>query len=96
VGKVDRLGVGYLGTDSIKTSVANEELVPVKPEHWTRGYSFYKFSFVNKQACKVIINGESTIFLDAEQGFEMGEVDALVKSFVIVEPDIEYQFIACY
>ena len=93
---MDRIGVGYLGTDSIKTSTANLELVPEKQANWTQGYKFYKFSFINKQACKVKINGGNPIFLDAEQGFEMGVIDALVHSFVIVESGIDYQWIGTY
>lgn len=32
------MGVGYLGTDMIETSTANQEIVPAKPTGWGYGY----------------------------------------------------------
>ena len=83
------------GTDSIKVSIANQEVVPPKPEGWTIGHTFYAFSFINKQPCTVVINGdvENPIFLDTEQGFERLEIYQPIESFVIREAGIEYQFI---
>jgi hypothetical protein len=34
--------------------------------------------------------------LDAEQGFNSGAEDAMIYNFVIVEPNIQYQWIGAY
>lgn len=81
-----RQGTRFLGSDEIKTSVANEELVP-------QGKYFYKFSFVNENDCTVIINNEEPIFLKEGFGFSTNEVDPNISSFVIVESGIEFFWI---
>jgi hypothetical protein len=82
----------YVGTNSIKISTEMDEIMPNPPASWTYGYSFESFSFINKTACTVKINGSEPIFLDVEQGFEAHE-DEPVSSFVIVEAGVEYQWI---
>lgn len=89
-------GSGYLGSPKLETSTANQEIVPSKPQNWTQGYKLYKFSFSNKQATKVIINKETTIYLEAGQGFEMESGDAQIFSFVIVSSGIPFNWIAAY
>lgn len=37
-----RIGSGYIGSEEIKTSQANEEVVPATPANWTIPYKFYK------------------------------------------------------
>lgn len=91
-----RIGNGYIGTDDVKTSNANEDIIPSTPQGWSIGYHFYKFSFINKQPCHVKINGGEQIFLDSNQGIDTDVYDALINSFVIVESGIEYQFIGAY
>lgn len=91
-------GNGYLGSSKLETSSANQEIVPQPPSHlnWTSGYKLYKFSFSNRQATQVIINNATTIYLEAGQGFEMETGDASIYSFIIVEPDITFNWIAAY
>lgn len=76
-------GNGYLGTSKIEVSIANQEVIPTKPTNWTNGYRLYKFSFLNKQSCTIIINHETEIYLEANQGFEMDVYDRPIMSFVI-------------
>ncbi len=91
-----RIGSGYIGTSNVEISIAGKDIVPDTPEGWTTKYSFYRFSFINKQPCHIKINGGDEIFLDSNQGFDSGIYDAPIESFVIVEDDIEYQFIGAY
>lgn len=89
-------GSGYLGSPKLETSTVNQEIVPSPPSHWTSLYKLYKFSFNNKQATKVIINKETTVYLEAGQGFEMDLGDAPIYSFVIVDSGVPYTFIGAY
>lgn len=91
-----RLGSGYIGSTEVQVSTANQEVVPPKEEGWTHGYNFYKFAFYNDQDCSVKINNKNTIFLRATQGFSMDQVDSPIFSFVIIEPNISYNFIGTY
>jgi hypothetical protein len=89
-----RLGSGYIGTDSVKTSTANLEIIPTPPSTYQyKKYSLYKFSFVNGQDCTVVVNGETTLFIPAGQGFEIGEIDQPINSFVIKEAGVTYTFV---
>ncbi|MEK4025531.1 hypothetical protein [Sporosarcina sp. FSL W7-1283] len=91
------MGNGYLGSSKILTSAANQEIVPETPENWTSDrYSIYKLSFINKNNCSVKINGGSSIYLEANQGFESSKEDKAINSFVIVEEGIQYSFIGAY
>lgn len=89
-----RIGIGYLGSNKIETSVANQEVIPSpKPDwKWTMGYSLYKFSFRNYDPCTVIINNETELFLDTGDGFEMNEMDKPITSFVIKEPNVRFNW----
>lgn len=92
-----KIGSGYIGTDSLKVSVGNDQLVPTPPSSYPYSkYSFYKFSFNNQQDCTVIINNTTTIFIPAEQGFEMDSDDLGITSFVIKESGVTYTFVAAY
>jgi hypothetical protein len=89
-----RLGSGYIGTDTVKTSTSNLEIIPTPPSSSPfKKYSCYKFSYTNGQDCTVIVNGVTTLFIPAGQGFEIGEVDQPINSFVIKESGITYTFI---
>lgn len=88
-----RIGTEYFGSSSIQTSVANQELVPTKPEDHTVSYHFKKLSFDNTQECNVLVN-EKNIYLKAGQGFESGYDDPLIYSFKIVQSGIEFNWIA--
>lgn len=87
-------GIGYLGSNQIETSVANQQVIPNPPSNlnWTMGYSLYKFSFRNYDQCTIIINNETELFLDAGDGFEMNEIDKPITSFVIVESGIRFNW----
>jgi hypothetical protein len=91
-----RLGTGYMGSSSLQTSTANQEIVPSKPSNWTLGFSFYKFSFDNDQACSVKINGGNPIYLRDGQGFECTEIDSPITSFIVVDSGISFNWIAAY
>ena len=94
---MERMGTGYLGSAKLETSTANLDIIPAKPAKWTLGYNCYKFSFMNPdKACTVKINGGNPIFIDAGVGFNMDQYDAPIRSFVIIEPDIKYWYIATY
>jgi hypothetical protein len=93
----NRFGSGYIGTDTLKTSVAQQELIPSPPANWNTKYSLYKFTFMNDQDCSVLINGNlSAIFLRAGQGFDTDDSDAPIYSFKIVETGITYNFVGAY
>ena len=89
-----RIGEGYKGSNDLLVSVANEEILPLQDNG--NPYSFYKFNFINRGACHVVINKGDVIYLDATQGFEMSEIDQPVQSFRIVESGISYNWIGAY
>jgi hypothetical protein len=91
----NRIGNGYIGTDSLKTSTANLQIIPNPPSNFSLGtkYNLYKFAFMNDQDCTVIVNGGNTLFLRAGQGFEINESDLPINSFVIIEAGITYNWI---
>jgi hypothetical protein len=91
-----RIGIGYLGSSSLQTSTANAEILPSSPSDWTIPYNFYKFSFKNDQDCHIIINGGNQIFIRANQGFEMDEMDKPITSFKIAESSITYNWVGTY
>jgi hypothetical protein len=93
-----RIGSGYFGSDSLKTSTANVELIQAnKPVNWANvEFKTYKFSFLNKSACTIKLNGGSPIYLDAFQGFNMTEIDAPLTTFHIVEKDIPYTYLGAF
>jgi len=89
-----RLGSGYLGTDTLKTSTAMQEILPTPPSSYQyKKYNLYKFSFMNQQDCTVIVNGATTLFILAGQGFEITEIDQPINSFVVKESGITYTYI---
>jgi hypothetical protein len=91
-----RIGSGYLGSSQIETSVANQEIVPSPPVNWTLSFALYKFSFVNRESCHVVINNGNSIFLDANQGFDMAEIDVPIRSFKVVEAGINFNWLGAY
>ena len=91
-----RIGSGYVGTDDIKTSTANQDIIKTERERNGNIDQLYKFSFLNHSPCHVVLNNKKPIFLDEKQGFDMTHVDAPVVSFVSVEEGVEYQFIGAY
>ena len=91
-----RMGVGYLGSDALQISIANQEIVPKPPEHWTIGYHLYKFSLMNYDDCTLIINGKTELFIKANQGFNTDTSDASITSVKIKESGVRYNWIGAY
>lgn len=87
---------GYLASSDMQISTENYEIVPPKPEKWTVGYRIKKLSLDNIEECTVIINDITTVKLKAGQGFEMSYNDPPIRSFVIKEEGISFNFIAAY
>jgi hypothetical protein len=85
-------GKGFYGIGG--TSTANQELV-ASLIGWTEKPQYYKFSFLNIQACNVKVNG-NPVYLRANQGFESDLEDADIKSFIIVESGIDFNYIGAY
>lgn len=84
----------YLGSSSLQTSIAMQELAPEKPSHFTVPYHIRKLSFRNDEHdCTVILNGETEIFLKAGDGFEIGYDDPPITSFKIKESGVNFRFI---
>lgn len=93
----NRVGHSFLGSSSLQTSIANQELVPIAPEDWINSHlSFYKFSFDNDQECTIKVNGGNLLFLKAGQGFESTEVDAPIHSFIVVTAGVTFNWIGAY
>lgn len=84
-----------LGSSAIKTSVANEEILPAQPVGWTFAPKFMKFSLMNYADCTLIIDGEE-IFLKANQGIALDYDDASINSVKIKEDGIEFNWIGAY
>ena len=62
---------------------------------------FYEFYFVNLLDCTVKINGGNPIFLKAgidagDFTFTINSQNTMISSFVIVEPNITYNWISSY
>ena len=91
-----RKGYGYLGSNAVKTSTSNQEIIPSPPVGWSTDYHLYKFQFINYSDTNVIINGKTNLFLKANQGFETDINDANIYSFVITEADVDYQWVGAY
>lgn len=87
-----------LGIRSDKgTSAANQEVLPIIDSRWSapRG-KYYEFSFLNTQPCTVIVNGKDKNVLDADQGFQINDNDAIIESVVIIESGIDYKWSGKY
>ncbi|MFS0657339.1 hypothetical protein AB1L07_01775 [Niallia alba] len=92
-----RIGTDYLGSDSIQqTTTTNQEIIPLPPSTWTKGYNFYRFSFDNLDACTVKINKGKPIYIRAGKGFNTDIYDSPIYSFVIIENGIRFNWIAGY
>lgn len=91
-----RLGSNFIGSSKITTSEANHQVVPSPPSNWSKGYNFYRFTFHNTTPCTVKINDDSPIFLRGGQGINTDIYDAPIRSFVIIEPGIQFNWMAGY
>lgn len=89
-------GNGYLGSNKLETSVANQEIIPSPPESWSYGYKIRELSFMNLTSCTVVINGEVELFLLADQGFAITRNNLPITSFKIKEANVEYNWIGSF
>ena len=87
------MSVAVYGSATLLTSVANEEIIPDPPLNWDIGYSFYKFEMLNDMACTIKANGSDPVYIRSGQGFKTVEGDAPIKSFVIVEDGVTFNWI---
>lgn len=85
----NNLLAGYMGSPSILTSAERQELI-------LPGVVYHKFSFFNYGECTILVNGSDPIFLAAEQGFSSDSSDTPIKSFVVVEADIKFNWIGAF
>lgn len=90
------IGNGYIGSPSLQTSTANQEILPSPPVSWSKGYNLRKFSFMNDQNVTVKINNDKEIYLRAGQGFSTDYIDSPIWSFVIKEAGITFNFVGAY
>lgn len=84
-----RIGSNFDGTDKIKTSIANEEILP-------NDKSFYKFALMVKQDTKVSINDSSPIFIESGVGFSTDQIDSVIHSFKILDNGVPYYWMGGY
>lgn len=93
-----RMGSGYFGSDTLKTSTANIEIIQQhKPVTMNELFEAYKFSFMNYSTCTVKINGSSNaLYLREGQGFCSEMCDLPIYSFIIVTAGITYNYIGAY
>lgn len=86
-------GNGFLGSESLQTSVANQEILPPSPSNWTYDRRFKSISLFNDQACRIIINNEKPIYLREGQGFNADWSSTPITSIKIVEDGITFNWI---
>ena len=92
------MGSGYFGSTGLVTTTANMELIQQhKPSEWTTGFMAYKFNFMNYQDCHIKINGDTNqIFIPAQEGFSMNEVDRKIMTFIVVEANITINYVGAF
>lgn len=78
-----QFGSRYYGSSEIKTSVAEEEIVP-------QGVSLYKISLHIENDTTVSINDSEPIFLKGGMGFSSEQNDAMIWSLKILDDGVSY------
>lgn len=78
-------------SDKITTVAENEEVITQSVKD--QGRHIKKFDFLNLTDCHIKINGSDPIFLSAGQGFNSDSSNPPIKSIVVVETGVEYQYI---
>lgn len=81
---LSRLGSDFIGSSEVKSSVANEEILP---------QACYKLSIIPESDCSASINYSEPIFLKGGIGFSTNQIDAKINSFKILEDGIPYFWI---
>lgn len=83
-----------IGSDGVKTSKAEENIIPATPEDWTyRNYSFYEFQIMNYEDCHISVNDGEYFFLKANRGIYTTVNDPKVVSVKFKEGSITYEWI---
>lgn len=84
----------FFGTESMKVSVAGENVIE-NIEGWSYNPPrLTSFSFMNEESCTVSVNGSDPIYLKEYQGFFFeSKHGGYVDSFVVLEDGINYQTI---
>lgn len=86
-------GSYYMGSETMLTSVSNEEIIPETPSNWTRDrYSYYRFDFMNLEDCTIVINDGGKIFLPSGCGYSIDENAPTVRSFKIIESGVNFHW----
>ena len=81
----------YLGSSAIMTSTSNQEIVQTQlVAPYT---SLGKFTFINDAVCHVLINGSTSIYLRANQGFYSEQSDYHISSFIVIDSGITFTWI---
>lgn len=88
------LGSGYIGSPSIQTSTANQEII--QQHNIAPHGSVYKFTFKPYNNCTIIINDLQPMFLEEGQAWSIEKEDAPITSFVIVESGVSYIYWGAY
>lgn len=88
--------MAFIGSDEVKLSKQNTELVTYlgKNGNYTSPASFKTLSFICKNNCHVKINGSENIFVPENSTLDFGSNDENIYSFIIVEQDVEYIWLA--
>lgn len=82
-----------VGSDSVKTSSAQQDIGLYKPENETYPVTFKKFQFMNYKDCTVSINNGERIFLPENCGMDL---EMKIKSFVINESGVNFIWVGGY
>ena len=83
---------GFTGSTDVEVSASENHEILIK----NSGIPLQKFGFLNYSACHVKINGSDPIYLAAGQGFSTDVNDSPIKSFVIVEANVRYNWVGTY
>lgn len=92
-----RIGSGFLASPGLETSVANLEVIPSPPPSWTVGYSLYKFTLMNDDDCRVLLNNDpNPKFIRAGQGLNISEIDVPITSLKFIESGVTFNWFGAY
>lgn len=91
----------YIGNPNVQTTTQQNTELVVTPQNWVNVKMAYKqFFFYPETDCTVKINGSDPIFLRAYQDWKIIIDDKNhlepITSFIIVEANVDYSFVAGY
>lgn len=91
-----QIGTGFIGSESIKISKQNEEVISKVILNEFHKSSLYKFNFINYDSCTVKVNNQFEFYLSEGQGFHITEIDVPITNFVINEENVRYHWIGAF